>query len=186
MDAPAEQRLFAEIREITHTLRGNGSKGLVSRIDSVEECLKRMAEEREKRELEIRTEKQQALDAKKNSIWRHIYFTGAGVAVALVMTAIWTNYINRTPSPVEKRITAEEQQAKDETKRQLDEIKQTLKDVSERQVAPAKPPGRYIAPKPKPQPKHGALLRPGEMITTKEFRLPELSYNRIPVGVPER
>jgi len=156
MTESAEQRLFAEIREITHTLRGNGQKGVVSRLESVEETLRREAEERKERAA-------QAAEDKKNSVWRRLLFHGATVTVTLLVTMLWITYINHTPSPVEKKITAEEQQAKDETKRQLDEIKQTLKDVSERQVAPVKPPSRYVTPKPVAKPKRVMMLQPGEL-----------------------
>jgi len=181
MTDTAEQRLFAEIREITHTLRGNGQKGVVSRLEAVEETQRREAEERKERA-------RQAAEDKKNSLWRRLLFHGATVTVTLLVTMVWINYINRTPSPVEKKMTAEEQQAKDETKRQLDEIKQTLKDVSDRQVAPTKPPARYVAPKPVAKPRRGAMLLPGEMHADSDPPIPIIGFSRIPLPemkVPE-
>lgn len=183
MTESAEQRLFAEIREITHTLRGNGTKGVVSRLDAVEETLRREAEERRDRAA-------QAAEDKKNSLWRRLLFHGATVGIALVLGAVWNNYLNRTPSPVEKTLSAEEQKAKAETKQQLDEMKGDLKAISERLTAPAPArPSRYVAPKPVTKhKKDGAMLQPGEMISPRDHEPPMLSYSRIPLlqmKVPE-
>src|SRR6185503_13306320 len=57
--------------------------------------------------------------------------------------------------------------------------------------APTKTKGkpRTSAPIPTPpaaKPRGLGQLPEGAYITTKEFRLPELSYNHIPIGAPER
>lgn len=181
MSPNSEQVLSATLKRIEdkqdrldEKLNGNGAPGFFTRLREAENDIRRMGEERKAREEEIAAEKRQTAEDKKNSFLRRVGFHAVTVTVALVLGAVWNLYINRTPTPVDKQLSAQEIEAKTKAETRLEKIEQALTKIANPVPVEPDPPrrsSRYVPPKPK---KHTSQLQPGEFLVGD---LPGISYS---------
>lgn len=158
MAQSSEDRLFDMLDEINTKLNGNGSPGAFTRLRAVEKYIESQEEQR------------------RNSRWKQF---GMGVLLCLatiLLNGVWGNYINKTPSPVDKKLAATVVETKTEEDQRFEDFKdRVLQEIRDR--LPAKPPiKKPVAAK--PQVRHKAMLR--EYITTRDHEPSRLSYNRTP------
>lgn len=203
MNEPAEQRIMRALAENhKETLGGIAALGdklhkhdtrlvLVEKdvIDLKEvaddiDTLKKVATDVEG----LKTSAKEAADERRNTS-RLVKAAIVGSIMSIIIGALVSVYGTR--QPVVQEVKEAKQDVKQDTAeltQQMKELIQVLKVKTEqdsaslntsRQTRPTRPRGR--APEPVPGP--GAKLRDGEMITTKDYEPPRLSYNHIPLPI---
>lgn len=198
-----DEQTARSIDRLLLILEGNGSgDGLVTRqaltanaVKEIVETLRlldlgtlkmqvaQMVDEREERKLEIAEEKKERREQKRDSFLFRVLVPVIQVSLSVLLATIINVYVNRTPTPVDKKIAAEEKETKASTisnQERLNLMDQRLQEIRDR-LPPQPPPPRPHVTKSThhkaTKPKGTSRLREGEFLVTRDHLPSMLSSN---------